>query len=128
MAAKVPFPGRASTRPSTDSWEIARCTVSGLARWRRHSSRTDGSRSPARAPRARRRSSSITVSGLLSSSMRVEDNASRSHRETLGLGLGLLGVLGFSLSLPATDVALRDLDPWFVGLGRAVVAAALALL
>jgi drug/metabolite transporter (DMT)-like permease len=60
--------------------------------------------------------------------MRVEDNASAPHRETLGLGLGLRGVLGFSLSLPATDVALRDLDPWFVGLGRAVVAAALAVL
>jgi len=39
--------------------------------------------------------------------------------------LGFLGVLGFSGSLPATRVAVEDLDPAFVGLGRAVVAAAL---
>jgi drug/metabolite transporter (DMT)-like permease len=40
--------------------------------------------------------------------------------------LGSLGVLGFSFSLPATRVAVRDLDPTFVGLGRALVAAVLA--
>jgi len=39
--------------------------------------------------------------------------------------LGLLGVLGFSFSLPATRLAVEDLDATFVGLGRAVVAAAL---
>lgn len=38
-----------------------------------------------------------------------------------------MGVLAFSLSLPATRVAVADLDPWVVGLGRAVVAAALAV-
>ncbi len=39
--------------------------------------------------------------------------------------LGCLGVLGFSGSLPATKVAVEELDASFVGLGRAVVAAAL---
>lgn len=40
--------------------------------------------------------------------------------------LGAIGVVGFSFSLPATRLALRDLDPWVVAFGRAVVAAALA--
>src|SRR3954449_3448223 len=39
---------------------------------------------------------------------------------------GSLGVLAFSFSLPATRLAVEDLDPTFVGLGRAVVAAVLA--
>jgi drug/metabolite transporter (DMT)-like permease len=39
---------------------------------------------------------------------------------------GSLGVLAFSFSLPATRLAVEDLDPTFVGLGRALVAAALA--
>jgi len=43
-----------------------------------------------------------------------------------GLLYGALGVLGFSLTLPATREAVRSLDATFVGLGRAVVAAALA--
>jgi drug/metabolite transporter (DMT)-like permease len=37
--------------------------------------------------------------------------------------LGLLGVLGFSFTLPATRVAVGELDPVFIGLGRAAVAA-----
>jgi drug/metabolite transporter (DMT)-like permease len=40
--------------------------------------------------------------------------------------LGVLGVLGFSGSLPATRVAVEQLDPTFVGVGRAVVAGVLA--
>ncbi|MFF0718263.1 DMT family transporter [Micromonospora sp. NPDC003816] len=44
----------------------------------------------------------------------------------LGLALGTLGVLAFSLSLPATRVAVQHLDPWFVAFGRAVGAALLA--
>jgi drug/metabolite transporter (DMT)-like permease len=49
-------------------------------------------------------------------------------RALLGTGfvLGLVGVIGFSFSLPATRLALRDLDPWVVAFGRAVVAAAMA--
>jgi drug/metabolite transporter (DMT)-like permease len=48
--------------------------------------------------------------------------------ETKGLFYGFLGVLGFSLTLPATRVAVTDLNPVFVGLGRAVVASVLAIL
>ncbi|MGI8588862.1 MAG: DMT family transporter [Chloroflexia bacterium] len=43
--------------------------------------------------------------------------------ETRGLALGLVGVLSFSLTLPATRVAVAGLDATFVGLGRALVAA-----
>lgn len=46
--------------------------------------------------------------------------------DRLGLVLGALGVLAFSMSLPATRVAVHELDPWFVASGRAVGAAALA--
>jgi drug/metabolite transporter (DMT)-like permease len=43
-----------------------------------------------------------------------------------GLLLGLAGVVAFSGTLPATRVAVTALDPVFVGLGRALVAAILA--
>ncbi len=39
---------------------------------------------------------------------------------------GTLGVAGFSLTLPATRLAVAELDPTFVGLGRAIIAAAIA--
>ena len=38
----------------------------------------------------------------------------------------MLGVVGFSLTLPATRLAVTELDPTFVGLGRAIIAAAIA--
>ena len=44
-----------------------------------------------------------------------------------GLLLGALGILGFSFSLPATKLAVADLDPWFVAFGRAAVAGLLAI-
>ncbi len=44
-----------------------------------------------------------------------------------GLALGALGVLVFSFSLPATRLAVADLDPWFVAFGRAGVAGVLAV-
>lgn len=53
---------------------------------------------------------------------------SRIDPETLGFIYGFLGVLGFSLTLPATRVAVTELDPIIVGLGRALVAAILAAL
>ena len=40
--------------------------------------------------------------------------------------LGFLGVLAFSFTLPATRVAVEELDPTFVGIGREAVAALLA--
>ena len=40
--------------------------------------------------------------------------------------LGFVGVLLFSLTLPATRVAVAHLDPLFVGLGRSLVAAVFA--
>jgi hypothetical protein len=48
-------------------------------------------------------------------------------RASEGLLLGALGVLGFSCTLPATRIAVAQLDATVVGLGRAVVGAALAL-
>ena len=41
----------------------------------------------------------------------------------MAVALGLFGVLGFSFTLPATRVAVEGLDPVFIGLGRAAVAA-----
>jgi drug/metabolite transporter (DMT)-like permease len=49
-------------------------------------------------------------------------------RPQAGFVLGLLGVVGFSFSLPATRLAVVDLDPWFVTFARAFAAAALAAL
>src|SRR5690242_9913723 len=57
--------------------------------------------------------------------MNDESSATGAGRVT-AFGLGGLGVLAFSLSLPATRVAVQQLDPWFVAFGRAVGAAALA--
>jgi len=50
------------------------------------------------------------------------------HPETLGFAFGFLGVLTFSLTLPATRLAVAELDATVVGLGRAVIAAILAAL
>ncbi len=42
------------------------------------------------------------------------------------MAFGLLGVLSFSLTLPATRLAVASLDPMMVGLGRGLAAACLA--
>jgi drug/metabolite transporter (DMT)-like permease len=42
-----------------------------------------------------------------------------------GLGLAAVGVLAFSLTFPATSLALRGFDPYAVGAGRSVAAAAI---
>ncbi|PTA47436.1 DMT family transporter [Micromonospora sp. RP3T] len=54
------------------------------------------------------------------------DTTTVTARPGAGIGLGALGVLAFSMSLPATRVAVHTLDPWFVAFGRAVGAALLA--
>jgi drug/metabolite transporter (DMT)-like permease len=46
--------------------------------------------------------------------------------ETLGLMLGLLGVLAFSLTLPMTRFAVGELDPWFLAFGRMAIAGVIA--
>ena len=63
----------------------------------------------------------------LSLSMASESNAIDKARETRGLILGFVGVLCFSVSLPATRVAVRELGWIFVSFGRAVVAGCLAV-
>lgn len=47
--------------------------------------------------------------------------------EVRSLLYGLLAVMAFSLTLPATRVAVAALDPVFVGLGRSLIAALIAL-
>jgi drug/metabolite transporter (DMT)-like permease len=49
------------------------------------------------------------------------------RRERLGLALGLVGVLAFSLTLPMTRAAVAQLDPWFVAFGRMSIAGLIAL-
>ncbi|WP_045746240.1 DMT family transporter [Actinoplanes rectilineatus] len=58
--------------------------------------------------------------------MRAQSNVIAGNAVT-GTALGALGVLAFSLSLPATRAAVADLDPWFTAFGRAVGAGLLAL-
>lgn len=53
-------------------------------------------------------------------------NSTIRSREKLGLLLGLCGVAGFSVTLPATRLAVAYLDPTLVGLGRSLVAGMLA--
>jgi len=56
------------------------------------------------------------------------DTAPQLQKEWKGFLYGFLGVLIFSLTLPATRIALSGFDPIFVGLGRAIVAALLSLI
>ena len=62
--------------------------------------------------------------------MRNQDNATVRRAIALpsGLGAAALGVLAFSLTLPATSFALRGFGPYMIGVGRAGIAAVLAVL
>src|SRR5262245_45713528 len=62
------------------------------------------------------------------SSVHAETSLSARTATREGLVFGILGVGCFSLTLPATRVAVADLDPTIVGLGRAIVAAILSLI
>ncbi len=46
----------------------------------------------------------------------------QARRELVGMGLGTLGVALFSLTFPATRVAVAEMSPLMVGFGRAAVA------
>jgi drug/metabolite transporter (DMT)-like permease len=59
---------------------------------------------------------------------KLEPDINHSSHETVGFGYGFLGVLVFSLTLPATRIAVSGFDPVFVGLGRGIVAASLSLI
>ena len=48
--------------------------------------------------------------------------------DTKGMLVGFIGIFIFSLTLPATKVAIKDLDPYFVAYGRAVLAAFAAMI
>lgn len=50
----------------------------------------------------------------------------RPQNPSLGLLLGLIGVVMFGGSLPATRAAVAGLDPWFTTLARATIGGALA--
>jgi drug/metabolite transporter (DMT)-like permease len=82
-------------------------------------------------------SEAVTASGaerVGAASGRAADHASAARRGRdrialpAGLLLGSLGVLGFSFSLPATRLAVADMNPWVVAFGRATVAAVLSAL
>ena len=60
--------------------------------------------------------------------MTDKDSAIQSQREAIGLGLGFLAILSFSLTLPATKAAVGVFGGWTIGIGRAVVAGVLAAL
>jgi drug/metabolite transporter (DMT)-like permease len=55
---------------------------------------------------------------------KIMTSSSVMTQETKGMLLGAIGVAMFSLTLPFTRVAVAELHPVFVALGRAVVAAA----
>ena len=63
----------------------------------------------------------------MSRGLDLPEKQSGSH-DFEGMLYGLLGVLIFGLTLPTTRIAVAELDPIFVGLGRAVPAAACAAL
>jgi drug/metabolite transporter (DMT)-like permease len=68
---------------------------------------------------------------LLSSDMKNDGSAINRSLSPLsipsGVAFGALGVLAFSLTVPLTRVAVADLDPLLVGVGRAVIAGLLAV-
>ena len=132
--------GRAAAppAPSAASAAIARWTVTGEAPCSRISSRTDGSRAPSGRVAARSRSAAAMRSaGMLrySKSWKLRVTLSRRdaiaaspprrERSCAGSRWRTLGVAIFSFSLPATRLAVADLDPMFVAFGRAAVAAVL---
>ena len=58
---------------------------------------------------------------------RTHDDADAGRREAIGLFLGFLGVVMFGGTLPFTKLAVGELSPWFITIGRAAAAGLLAL-
>ncbi|MBB1603106.1 DMT family transporter [Variovorax sp. UMC13] len=68
----------------------------------------------------------------MSSTLAQEKTAFGMRRETLGMWLGVLGVLIFAITLPMTRLATGtqaapQLSPWFVTFGRAALAGGLSI-
>lgn len=68
----------------------------------------------------------MEYSGKVTDSRGNTPNRRGLSRETLGMGLGFVGVAIFAGTVPATRLAVAGLDPWFVTAGRAAVAGLLA--
>ncbi|MFI7444021.1 DMT family transporter [Nonomuraea indica] len=66
-------------------------------------------------------------SAIVTTPIAVPTAATPAGDRRKGTALAFLGVLAFSGSLPATVYAMRGFDPWFVAIGRAVLAGAIAL-
>jgi drug/metabolite transporter (DMT)-like permease len=49
-------------------------------------------------------------------------SAAQSRHDKLGFLLGIVGITAFAGSLPATRIAVAELDPWFVTSARATIA------
>jgi drug/metabolite transporter (DMT)-like permease len=65
---------------------------------------------------------------MLETSKPTAASAAGRREDLVGMAFGLLGVVCFSFTLPATRLAVASLDATFVGLGRALVAALLSAL
>lgn len=52
---------------------------------------------------------------------------SNENRPALGLILGFIGVVIFGGTVPATRLAVQEIDPWFITFGRAAVAGSIAI-
>jgi drug/metabolite transporter (DMT)-like permease len=71
---------------------------------------------------------SLELSDQRAPAAAVEPRRPVTTRETQGMWLGMVGVAIFSLTLPFTRIAVAELNPVLVALGRAVVAAVAAAL
>lgn len=105
--------------------------MTGLASYRATNERVDGSLAPAGAPAIHSRRA-LAILELLSLFMNQHSSAIPRLSTPLsasraGLAWGLLGVVAFSFTVPFTRVAVGGLSPLFIGSGRAVIAAVLAI-
>jgi hypothetical protein len=69
-----------------------------------------------------------TLTAKIAGELGVRLTGSSMYNETKGMIYGLVGVSAFGLTLPATRVVVPYMEPIFIGLGRAVLAAIFALI